>query len=92
MNGNNNPKHVHDTSKGQRCSCENLSMVKGIAALVAGGILIILTGKLIVKVVAFGIGVFLVYYGLGEIGFREITDYINKGFAKIRGFLDKYLK
>ena len=72
-----------------RWSCENITLLKGIAALIFGISLIYLSHRIIINLIVFVCGALLIYYGLVQLRLRKITniidDIVDRFIVLIRG-------
>jgi hypothetical protein len=58
----------------------------GLLALVAGFVLLMITYKIILNLIIFSVGLFLVYTGLIKLHIKPVTDFIDRMTAKIKKF------
>ena len=72
--------------------CNNGDAIKGIVALVIGVILIALAYKVILQVLFFFSGLFLVYYGLSMLKMEQVKVSIDNVFQSIKAHLPKVKK
>ncbi|MCK4517629.1 hypothetical protein KAT92_02555 [Candidatus Babeliales bacterium] len=62
---------------------KNISIIKGLAALLFGISLIYLSHRIVINLVVFSCGLLLIYYGFGELKLQKITGFIDRMAAKI---------
>ena len=68
-------------------SCDvNFCVIKGIAAIVIGGMFILMAHKVIVNLILFVAGSALVYYGLIKLN----VDKVNKGLTMLTEKIKKF--
>ncbi|MFH1254560.1 MAG: hypothetical protein V1646_03955 [bacterium] len=72
--------------------CNNSDSVKGIVSLVIGVILIALAYKVILQVLFFFTGLFLVYYGLAILKMEQVRVAIDNAVQSIKEHLPKVTK
>ncbi|MFA6535746.1 MAG: hypothetical protein WCS92_05825 [Candidatus Babeliales bacterium] len=72
--------------------CNNSDSVKGIVSLVIGVILIALAYKVILQVLFFFSGLFLVYYGLSMLKMEQVRVTIDNALEAIKEHLPKIKK
>lgn len=65
-------------------------MVKGLGALIVGILLILCSFKMILHILLFIGGAFLIYYGLVILQIKQATDYINFVIDKLKSLLSKH--
>lgn len=70
----------------------NSDVIKGIVALVIGVILIALAYTVILKILFFFTGLFLVYYGLAMLKMEQVRVTIDKALQSIKEHLPKFKK
>jgi len=63
---------------------KHLTILKGLAALTFGLILIFITIKIIVNMIVFLVGAAFIYHGLVVLKITQITDIIDRFFGKNR--------
>ncbi len=71
---------------GQSC---NADVIKGIVALVIGAILIALAYKVILQILFFFFGLFLVYYGLTMLKMEQVRVAIDSTLQTIKQHMPK---
>lgn len=81
---NNGPEKKPEATK---ISITISPMVKGIAAIVIGAVLLLCSFKMILHILCFISGLFLVYYGLVILHIKYLTDYIDWAIEKIKSVL-----
>lgn len=67
-----------------RWSKKNISLLKGLGALLFGIALIYLSHRLILRLIVFFFGLLLIYYGLTELKLKKITNFIDKLVGKLK--------
>lgn len=72
--------------------CNNGDAIKGIVSLVIGVILIALAYKVILQVLFFFSGLFLVYYGLTMLKMDQVRVAIDNALESIKQHLPKIKK
>jgi len=65
---------------------KNISLIKGLSALLLGIALVYLSHRLILNLVVFSFGLVLIYFGLKELRLKKITDFIDNMIAKIKSW------
>lgn len=66
------------TKVAYKWSTANLSLLKGIGALIFGIALIYLSHPVIINLIVFSCGICLLYYGLKKLRLKKITNFIDK--------------
>ncbi len=72
--------------------CNSGDSVKGIVSLVIGAILIALAYKVILQILFFFTGLFLVYYGLAILKMEQVKVAIDNALQSIKEHLPKVKK
>lgn len=72
--------------------CNNSDSIKGIVSLVIGVILIALAYKVILQVLFFFTGLFLVYYGLAILKMEQVRVAIDNALQSIKEHLPNVKK
>jgi hypothetical protein len=72
--------------------CNNSEAIKGIVSLVIGAILIALAYKVVLQVLFFFFGLFLVYYGLALLKMDQVRVAIDNALQGIKEHLPKIRK
>jgi threonine/homoserine/homoserine lactone efflux protein len=70
----------------------NAEVIKGIVALVIGVILIALAYKVILQILFFFCGLFLVYYGLAMLKMEQVRVAIDSSLQTIKQHMPKITK
>ena len=73
---------ANNIEKIKKWSADNLT---GILAIVAGLILLGITYKIIINLVIFSAGIYLIYVGLLRLKNTQITEFLKKITYKIKG-------
>ncbi len=72
------------SSGGRCCGMEMQTLIRGILALAFGLLFVGFAYRIVLRMVFFGAGVSLIYYGFRVLGVTQVTDYIDMVIAKIR--------
>ena len=72
--------------RGKKPNVPNMSVVKGVLAIIFGLLLVVFAHKIILQIIFFVSGLFLIYYGLVVLKIRQVTDYIDSVVSKVRRF------
>ena len=67
----------------------NMPMIKGLLAIIFGIMIIAFSFKMILHIIFFTTGAFLIYYGLVVLQIKQATDYIDMIIERIRRLLSR---
>ena len=62
----------------------NLNMVLGILAIIAGVVFVVLAYKILLSILFFIFGISLIYYGLNALKLSQVTVYIDMVVERIK--------
>jgi hypothetical protein len=65
-------------------SNKHVSFLTGLAALIFGIALAYIAREVVINLIVFTCGIFLIYYGLVKLKLKKITDVIDQAIAKLR--------
>lgn len=63
---------------------KHTSMIIGVLAIAFGFFLAYISRAVIINLIVFSLGLFLVYYGFLKLKVTKVTDFVDKLIAKIR--------
>lgn len=77
------PNQNHPDGK-SCCGLQTQTLVRGILALFFGLLFVGFSYRIILRMIFFGVGISLIYYGFRVLGITQVTDYIDNITARIK--------
>lgn len=71
-------------SGGRCCGIQMQTLIRGILALFFGLLFVGFAYRIVIRMLFFGAGMSLIYYGFRVLGVTQVTDYIDMLIARIR--------
>ena len=77
------PTQDHTNGK-SCCGLQTQTLVRGLLALFFGLLFVGFAYRIILRMIFFGAGISLIYYGFRVLGVTQVTDYTDKIIARIK--------
>lgn len=77
------PNQDHPGSK-NCCGLQTQALIRGLLALFFGLLFVGFAYRIVLRMIFFGVGISLLYYGFRVLGVTQVTDYVDTIAARIK--------